>query len=39
MSDFKAKMHQLRFRLMGGKGEGMRGEGREEKGGEMRPFW
>jgi len=22
-----------------GRGEGMRGEGREEKGGERRPFW
>ena len=66
MSDFKAKMHQIRFPpglrpdptggaysappdLLAGfegptskrgeeKGEGMRGEGREEKGGE-RPFW
>jgi len=57
MSDFKAKMHQIRFRLglttllqtsylhlrglllREGKGEGMRVEGREEKGGERRPFW
>jgi len=74
MSDFKAKMHQIRFRLglrprprwgslqrpqtpeldlrgpiskgREGKGEGLRGEGREEKGveggkkgGERRPSW
>jgi len=67
MSDFKAKMHQIQFRLgfgprprwgslqrspdplagfegptsKGGerKGERMRGEGREEKGGERWPFW
>ena len=65
MSDFKAKMHQNRFRLKifpaggaysappdplvgfegptskgrDGKGDGVRGDGREEKGGERRPSW
>jgi len=48
MSDFKAKMHQIRFRLKlcpypgtEGKGrngrKGRRGEGREERGGTIPP--